>query len=195
MKSPAACFGTVEYSQNVNNSTVGGAKTRAIPGRAARTATGFDRLASLLSAGIKVPAMAPARATSRRVMIHHDQGSDWGDTSYYFTRLLPRLQANGTDIDIIGYSYYPLYHSGGIAAVQQNLNNTVATYGKPVVVVEAGFPFRNPTRAEQNLGLPVTEAGQQAYLQAVVDAVQNVPQGIGAAACSGGTPKRGPRAG
>jgi hypothetical protein len=112
-------------------------------------------------------------------MIHHDQGSDWGDTNYYFSRLLPRMQANGADIDVIGYSYYPIYHSGGVTAVEQNLNNTVATFNKPVAIVEAGFPFRNPTMSEQNLGFPVTEAGQQAYLQAVVDAVQNVPNQMG----------------
>jgi hypothetical protein len=38
-----------------------------------------------------------------QIMIHHDQGSDWD------TLLLQppaaRLQANGTDIDVIGYSY------------------------------------------------------------------------------------------
>ena len=100
-------------------------------------------------------------------------------TSSYFDRLLPRLQANGTDIDVIGYSYYPIFHSGGITAVQQNLNNSAAAYGKPVVIVEAGFPSRNPTQAEQNLGFAVTEAGQQAYFNAVVDAVENVPNELG----------------
>ena len=167
-----------QYAQNVNNSTVGGENT-GYPWTGGSNSAGFDRLASLLSAGIRGARDGAGPGNEPQIMIHHDQGSDWGDTSYYFTRLLPRLQANGTDIDIIGYSYYPLYHSGGIAAVQQNLNNTVADYGKPVAIVEAGFPFRNPTSSEQNLGFPVTEAGQQAYLQAVVDAVQNVPQGMG----------------
>jgi arabinogalactan endo-1,4-beta-galactosidase len=167
-----------QYAQNVNNSTVGGDNT-GYPWTGGTNSVGFDRLASLLSAGIRGARDGAGPGNEPDIMIHHDQGSDWGDTSYFFTRLLPRLQANGTDIDIIGYSYYPLYHSGGITAVQQNLNNTVATFGKPVAIVEAGFPFRNPTSNEQNLGFPVTEAGQQAYLQAVVDAVQNVPQGMG----------------
>jgi len=112
-------------------------------------------------------------------MIHHDQGSRWDRTSYYFNNLLPRLQANGTDVDVIGYSYYPIYHPGGIAAVAQNLNNTAAAYGKPVVIAEAGYPSRNPTSSERNLEFPVTEAGQQAYLQALVDALQDVPNGLG----------------
>ena len=77
-----------------------------------------------------------------------------GDT---VDQMLPRLQSRGADIDVIGYSYYPQYHPGGIAGVQQNLNNTAAAYGKPVVIAETGFPARNPQFDEQNLGFPVTQ--------------------------------------
>jgi hypothetical protein len=133
----------------------------------------------LLSAGIQGARDGAGQGNEPRIMLHHDQGTNWTTTSYYFDRLLPRLATNGTDIDVIGYSYYPIFHSGGIAALQQNLNNTAAAYGKPVMVVETGFPFRNPTSSEQNLGFPVTEAGQQSFLAAVVDSVKNVPQGMG----------------
>ena len=110
-------------------------------------------------------------------MIHHDQGTDWNDASYYFDRLLPRLQANGTDIDVIGYSYYPIYRP-------EELLSPAKPQQHGSCLREAGgrrrdrIPFRNPTQSKQNLGFPVTEAGQQAYLQAVVDAVKNVPQGM-----------------
>jgi arabinogalactan endo-1,4-beta-galactosidase len=167
-----------EYVQTANNSTIGGTNT-GYPWTGGTNATGFDRLASLLSAGIQGARDGAGPGNEPRIMIHHDKGSDWSTSSYYFDRLLPRLQANGTDIDVIGYSYYPIYHSGGIAAVQQNLNNTAAAYGKPVMIAETGYPFRNPTAAEQNLGFPVTEAGQQLFLESVVDAVKNVPQGMG----------------
>ncbi len=139
----------------------------------------FDNLAGLLSAGIQGARDGAGPGDEPLVMIHHDQGSKWNTTSYYFDRLLPRLVANGTDPDVLGYSYYPIYHTGGIAGVQQNLTNSANTYGKPVVIAEAGFPSRNPTSSEQNLGFPVTEAGQQAYLQALVDALENVPNGLG----------------
>jgi hypothetical protein len=112
-------------------------------------------------------------------MIHHDKGSQWGVTEYYFDELLPRLVSRDADIDVIGYSYYPQFHAGGIAGVQENLSNTVAAYGKPVVVAETGFPFRNAQSDEQNLGFPVTQAGQQQFLQAIVDAVKNVPNNMG----------------
>lgn len=141
--------------------------------------TGFNRLATLLSAGINGARDGAGPGEEPLIMIHHDKGSQWETTEYYFDQLLPRLQANGTDIDVIGYSYYPQYHSGGIAGVQQNLNNTAAQYGKPVVIAETGFPARNPQSDEQNLGFPVTQAGQQEFLQAIVDAVKNVPNDMG----------------
>jgi len=166
-----------EYVTPVNNSTVGGDNT-GYPWTGGSNSAGFDRLATLLSAGIR-GARDGAPGQEPEIMIHHDQGSNWGATSYYFDRLIPRLQADGADFDIIGYSYYPIYHSGGITAVQTNLTNTVAAYGKPVAIVEAGFPFRNPTPQEQNLGFPVTEAGQQAYLQALVDALQGLTRDMG----------------
>ena len=54
-----------QYVQNVNNSTVGGENT-GYPWTGGTNAAGFDRLATLLSAGIRVLAMVPAPATSRR---------------------------------------------------------------------------------------------------------------------------------
>ena len=48
-------------------------------------------------------------------MIHHDKGSHWGDYVILLRSAVAAAAANGTDIDVIGYSYYPLFHSGGIA--------------------------------------------------------------------------------
>jgi arabinogalactan endo-1,4-beta-galactosidase len=141
--------------------------------------TGFNRLATLLSAGINGARDGAGLGEEPLIMIHHDKGSQWNTTQFYFDQLLPRLQSNGTDIDVIGYSYYPQFHTGGVAGVEQNLNNTAAKYGKPVVIAETGFPFSNPQSDEQNLGFPVTQAGQQEFLQAIVDAVQNVPNDMG----------------
>jgi arabinogalactan endo-1,4-beta-galactosidase len=144
---------------------------------------GFDRLAALLSAGISgAKAGAPA-GEQPLVMLHHDRGAEWPTTSYYFNKLASR----NVDFDVIGYSYYPKWHydaddgSGSIEDLQQNLNNTAATFGKPVVVVETGFPSRG-AQFEPEYEFPVSAAGQQQFLEAVVDAVASVPneQGWGA---------------
>jgi arabinogalactan endo-1,4-beta-galactosidase len=138
----------------------------------------FNNLATLLSAGINGARDGAGAGQEPLIMIHHDKGSQWGSTSYYFDRLLPRLQANGTDVDVLGYSYYPKWHSGGMAGVQQNLNNSAAAYGKPVVIVETGFASRCPS-CEPTYEFEVSPAGQREFLETLVDVVQNVPNDMG----------------
>lgn len=143
--------------------------------------TGFDRLSALLEAGIAGAKDGAGAGQEPLIMLHHDKGAQWGTTQFYFDKLVARE----LDFDVIGYSYYPKFHynpstgAGDVEDVATNLTNTANKYGKPVVIVEAGYPSRNPSSSEQNLEFPVTPAGQQAYLQALVDAVQNVPNDLG----------------
>ncbi len=146
--------------------------------------TEFNNLAALVSAGINGANDGAGPGDEPLIMIHHDKGANWGTTSYYLDRLLPRLQSNGTDIDMIGYSYYPKWHydeytgDGGIDDVEQNLNNTAATYGKPVAIVEAGFPWTGQ-QWEPDYEFDVSTAGQEQFLQALVDTVEAVPNDLG----------------
>lgn len=146
--------------------------------------TEFNNLAALVSAGINGTKAGAGPGDEPLIMIHHDKGADWGTSSYYFDRLLPRLVANGTDIDVIGYSYYPKWHynpdtgAGGVADVEETLNNTALDYGKPVVLVETGFASRGAAW-EPDYEFDVSPTGQQQFLQALVDVVQNVPNDLG----------------
>ena len=124
--------------------------------------TGFDRLATLLNAGIDGAKAGAAPGEEPLIMLHHDRGAQWSTTSYYFNKLASR----NVDFDVIGYSYYPKWHyddatqNGSIEDLQENLNNTAATFGKPVVVVETGFASRGP-QFEPEYEFPVSIAGQQ----------------------------------
>jgi arabinogalactan endo-1,4-beta-galactosidase len=158
--------------------------------------TGFNNLASLMSAGINGANEAAGPGNEPLVMIHHDQGGNWdgqNGSRWFLDRIIPRLQNNGTPVDMIGLSYYPKFHysgpgNGDLADVQTSLNNAASTYGKPVAIVETGFPFwgaqwepdydpldGNPN----NNNFDVSEQGQQEFLQALVDVVQNVPNDMG----------------
>lgn len=143
----------------------------------------FDNLSAFLSAGIS-GAKAGAGNNQPKIMIHHSQGGNWNTTSYYLDRVLPRLEANGTEVDVIGYSYYPKYHydpntgNGDISDLQTNLNNTVTQYDKSVVIVEAGFASRG-AMYEPDYEFEVSPAGQKEYLQALVDSVKAVPDNQG----------------
>jgi arabinogalactan endo-1,4-beta-galactosidase len=146
--------------------------------------TEFNNLAALVSAGINGVKDGAGAGNEPLIMLHHDQGANWGTTSYYLDRLLPRLQANGTDVDVIGYSYYPKFHydpntgNGDMNDVQTNLDNTVSTYGKPVAIVETAFPSSG-AQYEPDYEFDVSEAGQEQFLQSLVNTVQNVPNGQG----------------
>jgi arabinogalactan endo-1,4-beta-galactosidase len=140
----------------------------------------FDNLAELLSAGINGAKAGAGAGQEPLIMIHHDKGAQWSTTSYYFNRLIAR----NVDFDVIGYSYYPKWHynpstgAGDIGDLQATLINTANTYDKPVVLVETGFASRG-AQFEPDYEFDVSAAGQQQFLEAIVDAVQNVPNGLG----------------
>lgn len=171
-----------EYVQNVNNSTVGGENT-GYPWTGGSNNTGLNRLAGLISAGINGARDGADPGDEPLIMIQYSTPNDQY-SSYYFDQIIPRLQANGTDVDVIGFSYYPLYSSIGIAGIQQILNDTAAAYDKSVVIAETGFPSRvstSHTERNQEAGFEfdVSPQGQQEFLQSLVDVVQNVPDGLG----------------
>jgi arabinogalactan endo-1,4-beta-galactosidase len=149
--------------------------------------TEFNNLAALISAGINGAKAGAGSGQAPQFMIHHDKGANWSTSSYYFDRLLPKLIDNGTPADVIGYSYYPKWHynsttgAGDIDDLRTNLNNTANAYGMPVIVVETGFTSRN-SGSEPTYEFPKTAEGQRQFLDAIVEAVQDVPndRGLGA---------------
>lgn len=143
-------------------------------------ATGFNNLAALLHAGIDGAKTGAGAGNEPLIMIHHDKGADWNAASYYFDKLVDR----GVEFDVIGYSYYPKWHynpsngDGGIDDLRTTLNNTAAVFGKPVAVVETGFPSRG-AQFEPDYEFDVSPQGQHQFLQAMIDAVTDVPNDLG----------------
>ncbi|HMO87214.1 MAG TPA: glycosyl hydrolase 53 family protein, partial [Lacipirellulaceae bacterium] len=142
--------------------------------------TGFNRLASLLTACINGAKAGAGPGDEPLVMIHHDKGADWNTSRFFFDQLRDR----SVDFDVIGYSYYPKFHynpntgAGGIDALRSTLANTADRYGKPVVLVETGFASRGQ-QFEPTYEFPVSVAGQRQFLEAVIEAVQDVPHDLG----------------
>ena len=141
---------------------------------------GFDRLAQLLKAGIDGVRDGSGDQAPPEVLIHHAKGADGGATSYFFDKLEDR----GLDYDAIGYSYYPRFHydaasgDGNVADLAENIVNTANAYQKPVYVVEAGFAYSGQ-QFEPTYEFPVSVSGQAQFVDAVVDAVESVPGGLG----------------
>ncbi len=150
----------------------------------------YDAIARFVSAGVRaVRAFNPALP----VMVHLDNGANnelyrtWFDA--YFAR--------GGECDIIGLSYYAMWH-GTLNALRDNLTDLAWRYGKPLVLVETSSYFTAedyaaheqlpaaerkgpPLRPEllQRLEFPTTPQGQAAYLRAVLELLHQVPEGLG----------------
>lgn len=109
----------------------------------------FDQLAAFTNAGYDaVKAVYPNAA----VVIHIDNGWNAPQARTWFDN----YAAQGGKVDIIGLSYYPAYtpskdwrtESPKLSAAMADL---VSRFKKPVMVVETGFQFDQPTEAKAML--------------------------------------------
>lgn len=132
----------------------------------------------LLSEGIKA-----VRATSNttKIMIHFAgiNESDW-----FFNKL------TALDYDLIGISYYPIWHGKDLNTLATKLTNLSTKYQKDIVIAETAYPFTldwndwttNIVGAENQLILPdfqATETGQQNFISALKTIVKNTDKGMG----------------
>jgi len=146
---------------------------------------GEAAFAALLRAGI-----AGVRANDARngrhlpVMLHLAGGTD-PDLCHHMVDL---FTAEHLDFDVIGLSWYPIYH-GPLAALKANLDELAQRYRKPLVVVETayGWTLRNgdatpnllDAEHEARAGYPATVAGQEKVIRDVIGTVASVPGGLG----------------
>ncbi|MDT3396015.1 glycosyl hydrolase 53 family protein [Streptomyces sp. B1866] len=147
------------------------------PGREER----WDGFRTLLAAGLRGAAEASAPP---RTAVHIDAGGD----NARARRFYDHLAAAGVPFDVIALSYYPFWH-GSLAALQYNLTDLAARYGKDVLVAETAYPWKLPaddgcivTRADQLPDVarfPATPAGQAAYFEALRALLADLPGGRG----------------
>ncbi|MEU5985132.1 glycosyl hydrolase 53 family protein [Streptomyces sp. NPDC047434] len=141
----------------------------------------WDGLAGLLTAGARA---VEAASPGTRVALHLACGTDNAATRRWFDQAV----AHRVPFDVVALSYYG-YWQDGLAALQTNLDDVAARYGRPVLVVETGYPHApgdgrflgHPvaTPAEPVAGYPATPAGQAAHLRDVMSVVEAVPGGRG----------------
>ena len=94
----------------------------------------------------------------------------------------------GIDFDILGISYYPMWH-GTLADLEQNINNLSNQFQKPVLVLETAYPFtlqwndntHNVLGLETQLlpGYEASEEGQVLFLNDLVSLVDENIFGLG----------------
>lgn len=131
---------------------------------------------------LKVGSQAVRNSNSSTKIILHfagHQNADW------FFNLV-----NQTDYDIIGLSYYPLWHGKDLNALRSTMKNLVEKYDKEIVLAETAYPFtldwndwtNNIVGTESQLLLPdfpPTPEGQQAFIKEMNEIILNTPNGLG----------------
>ncbi len=145
----------------------------------------FDRLATLLNAGIRgVKSATAGEKTSPRVVLHLAEGGKSDTFRWWFDE----IQARQVSFDIIGLSYYPFWDAP-LSALATNLQQLASRYHKPLLIVETAYahdlkdcdntPNTFGPAQEQQGGYPATPQGQLAFLQALQQQVAAVPDGLG----------------
>jgi arabinogalactan endo-1,4-beta-galactosidase len=136
----------------------------------------WDRLTRILKAGARGVREATEPTDDVRIMIHIDCGGDWPVTQWFFDH----LQQHNVDYDLIGQSYYPYWH-GTMENVRQNLAQTAARFGKPIIIVETSYPWTDSANwsRRRNMAWPISPDGQRQFLTELVQTVQQTPNQLG----------------
>jgi arabinogalactan endo-1,4-beta-galactosidase len=133
----------------------------------------WNRCAALLRAGVRGAKKPLAPQDRMQVMLHLDCGGSAERTRWFFDHVRDR----GVSFDWIGLSYYPWWH-GGMDKLRANLAQAAARYGKPIMVVETAYPWRQHEE-KKNMDWPMTPEGQARFTRELVAAVRAAPNGLG----------------
>lgn len=144
-------------------------------GKSWGTTDAFAKLSALLEAGIKGTQKGAGDAPPQ-TLIHLDCGGDKAKAQWFFDG----LRDQNVEFDVVGFSYYPVWQ-GPLSQLKENIENAAARYGKPVIVVEAGYPWKGSNLSDKKtpMAYPATPAGQKQFLAEVIAAVRAVPNNLG----------------
>ena len=120
--------------------------------------------------------------TNQTKIILHYAGIDGAD--WFFNKM------NVLDYDIIGLSYYPIYHGKSIENLSTILQNLSNSYDKQIVIAETAYPFTIGYNDDTNniVGLneqlilpkyPATSAGQRNFIKDIKTIIKDLNNGIG----------------
>jgi arabinogalactan endo-1,4-beta-galactosidase len=131
------------------------------------TCTGqWAALGQVLNAGIRAVRAVSVKATVMpKVLLHV---ADPKNVDWWFGNIITAGQV--TDFDVIGFSYYPLWHTTvPVDKLAASVTAVKSKYGKPVMVLETGYPWTTASNDQYNNlfgalpplpGFPFTQQGQ-----------------------------------
>ena len=101
-----------------------------------------------------------------KIILHTERASD----ILVLTNFYNRMKTANVDYDIIGLSYYPIWHKD-IATLETALNTLESNYpDKDIMIVEVGYAYSWEESGDYNYfgTYPATEAGQQEFTKDLI---------------------------
>lgn len=140
--------------------------------------TNQDSFVQLLKAGC----LAVRRNSTHCKIILHFAGIQ--DASWFFNQLTT------VDYDIIGLSYYPIWHGKSLADLEAKMQELSDTHHKSILIAETAYPFtlgwndwtNNVVGLNNQLILPdfpATAEGQRGFIRELKSIVKRTNNGIG----------------
>lgn len=130
---------------------------------------------------LKKAALAVRQVNPKTKIILHYAGIEFAES--FFTKL------SDIDYDIMGLSYYPIWHGKDLNKLKEDLARLTTTMQKSVLIAEMAYPFslgwndwtNNIVGLESQLlsGFPATPKGQKEYVLAVKNLLKANPKSIG----------------
>jgi arabinogalactan endo-1,4-beta-galactosidase len=134
----------------------------------------WDNFADLVKAGINGVYASCGTSVCPKIMIHIDRGANKNFNKYFFDK----LNTYHIDYDVIGLSYYPWWH-GSFEQLHECLNFNALTYKKDIMVVETAYNWKPTEYIGKTAPFAESPEGQRAFLEAVNNAVMNIPENRG----------------
>ena len=116
-------------------------------------------------------------------IIIHFAGTDNAD--WFFGQ----VKSQSVDYDLVGISYYPVWHGLSLETLKTRINTLITDTGKPVLIAETAYPFtlgyndftNNIVGLPSQLvsGYPATPEGQKNFLLAIKAMLKQNAKGAG----------------
>lgn len=144
----------------------------------ADNSTNHDNFISLLQAGSSA---VRENSNDCEIMLHF-AGID--DADWFFN------QVSTIDYDIIGLSYYPIWHGKSLDNLKSKIENLSTIHDKKIIVAETAYPFtlewndwtNNIVGLDEQLILPeypATSEGQKNFINSIKMLTKEVEKGMG----------------
>jgi arabinogalactan endo-1,4-beta-galactosidase len=133
----------------------------------------WSRFARLINAGARAVREASTGEHPIQVVVHIHGGGRAGLPQWF----LGKLHANPIEYDVLALSFYPAWEDK-LDALKQNMAEVIDKFGKPVLVAETSYPWKEMEGAKNRalMTWPMTPAGQAQFVQDLTAALKSAPQ-------------------